>query len=212
MQATALLPAQRAAELIERIIATNAAERSGACAELLARFAADAGALRALLHPAAAALVAALAGDPARAPDTDPWRRPEPVTAALVVDLLSALGRIGAADLAERATDHLLGCPKTFDMDAVLVSAALRLTESAHSRDLAPIRRLGAACLAHLRARIGEPLEPPRDWARAATIACRCKHCVELNGFLADPARKLWILTQVCQLFGVLGHGHDVTI
>lgn len=50
VQATALLPAQRAAELIERIIRRNAAERSGACNELLARFAADAGAARALLH------------------------------------------------------------------------------------------------------------------------------------------------------------------
>ena len=192
VQAAALLPAQRAAELIERIIAKNAAQHSGASADLLARFAADPGAARALLHPAAAALVAALPGDPERTPENDPWRRPEPVSAALVVDLMSALGRIGAAELAERATDHLLGCPKSFDMDAVLVPAALRLTESAHSSDLAPIQRLSAACVAHLRARIGEPLEPPRDWARAAMIACRCKDCVELNGFLADPARKLW--------------------
>jgi hypothetical protein len=192
VQAAALLPAQRAAELIERIIAKSAAQHSGASADLLARFAADPGAVRALLHPAAATLVAALPGDPERTPQNDPWRRPEPVSAALVVELMSALGRIGAAELAERATDHLLGCPKSFDMDAVLVPAALRLTELAHSSGLAPIQRLGAACVAHLRARIGEPLEPPRDWTRAAVIACRCKDCVELNGFLADPARKLW--------------------
>ena len=192
VQAAALLPAQRAAELLERIVTKNAVERSGACADLLARFAADAGAPRALLHPAAAALVAVLPGDPERTPENDPWHQPEPVSAALVVDLLSACGQIDAAEMAERATDHLLGCPRIFEMDAVIVPAALRLTESAHARDLAPVQRLRSACLAHLRARIGEPLEPPRDWARAATIPCRCKDCFELNRFLADPARKLW--------------------
>ena len=192
VQAAALLPAQQAAERIERIITNNAAQRSGACADLLARFVAAPAAAGAILHPAAAALVAALPGDSERAPGVDPWRRPEPASAAHVVDLLSALGRIGAAELAQRATDHLLGCPKTYDMDAVLVPAALRLTDSTHTRELASFQRLRAACLDHLRARIGEPLEPPRDWARTATIACRCKDCIELKRFLADPARELW--------------------
>ena len=194
VQAAALLPAQQAADLVERIITRNATEQPGACGDLFARFAADAVVARpvALLHPAATALIAALPGDAERAPGTDPWPRPEPVSAALVVDLLTALGRIGAAKLAERATDHLLGCPKTFDMDTVLVPAALRLTESTHTRELAPIQRLRTACLDHLRARIGEPLEAPSDWARAATVPCRCKDCAELNRFLADPTRKLW--------------------
>jgi hypothetical protein len=194
VQAAALLPAPQAAERIERIIANNAAQQPGACGELLARVAAgDAGAGPvALIHPAAAALVAALPGGPQPVPGADPWRGPEPVSAAFVFDLLSALGRIGAAELAGCATDHLLCCPKTYDLDAVLVPAALRLHESAHTRDLAPIQRLITACRDHLRARIGEPLEPPRDWARTATIACRCKDCAELKRFLADPARKLW--------------------
>lgn len=194
VQAAALLPAQQAADLLERIITKNGAERPGASGDLFARFAADAAGspLVGLLHPAAAALVAALPGNAERAPGTDSWPRPEPVSAALVVDLLTALGRIGAAELAERATDHLLDCSKIFEMDPILVPAALRLTESTHARDISPIRRLRTACLDHLRARIGEPLEPPRDWARAATIPCRCKDCTELNRFLADPASRLW--------------------
>ena len=194
VQATALLPAQKAADLIERIITKNVAERLGACGDLFARFAADAAGSRlaGLLHPAAAALVAALPGSAEPAPATDSWLRPEPVSAALVVDLLTALGRIGAAKLAERATDRLLDCSKLFDLDAILVPAALCLTESTHTRGFAPIQRLRTACLDHLRARISEPLEPPRDWARAAKIPCRCKDCAELNRFLADPARKLW--------------------
>lgn len=192
VEAAAMLPPQQAANVIERIIRNNTAHRPGSCADLLARFAAGAGAAGTLLHPAAAALVAALPGDPRRAPETDPWQRPEPVSAELVVDLLSACGRVGAVELAARATDRLLDHPEIFDMDAVLVPAALCLGESAHTRELEPFQRLRNACLAHLRARIGEPLEPPHDWARAATIACRCKDCAELNRFLADPARKQW--------------------
>jgi hypothetical protein len=72
------------------------------------------------------------------------------------------------------------------------VPAALVLTERAASRDGAAVRRLRAACLAHLRARIAEPLEPPRDWARASELPCRCRHCTELSQFLADPNRKVW--------------------
>lgn len=114
------------------------------------------------------------------------------MSAACVVDLLSALNQIGTAELSEHATDCLLEHPKIFDMDAVLVPAALRLTDSAHSRDLAPIQRLRTACQAHLRARIAQPLEPPRDWVRPAMIACRCKVCAELMRFLADPTHKVW--------------------
>lgn len=68
------------------------------------------------------------------------------------------------------------------------------LTERAVSRNEAAVRRLRAACLVHLLARIAEPLEPPRDWTRANTLPCRCRHCSELSQFLADPNRKVWTL------------------
>ena len=76
--------------------------------------------------------------------------------------------------------------------DSVLVPAVLRLIGQAASRDLAAVQRLRTACLEHLRARIAEPLEPPRDWARANDIACRCPHCSELKRFMAAPDRKSW--------------------
>jgi predicted 2-oxoglutarate/Fe(II)-dependent dioxygenase YbiX len=191
--ALGLLPPARAAELIERIIAGNATQALGACGDLLARWAAaarDAGRAADFL-PAARALVEALPGDPARMPQPD-WRRPQ-VEPAFVVDLLTALGQIDAA-LADRAADHLLVWPKTYGLDAVLVPASLVLTERAGSRDGAAVRRLRAACLAHLRARIAEPLEPPRDWTRASTLPCQCPHCSDLSRFLADPDRKVWTL------------------
>ncbi|MBK9953001.1 MAG: hypothetical protein IPP10_16375 [Candidatus Competibacteraceae bacterium] len=140
-------------------------------------------------RPAARALVEALPGDPARVTQPDSWFRPPPVQPGFVVDLLTALGQLDAA-LAERAAGHLLDWPKTYGLDTVLVPAVLVLTERVKSRDGAAVRRLRAACLAHLHARIAEPLEPPRDWTRASTLACRCPHCSELSRFLADPDRQ----------------------
>jgi hypothetical protein len=196
VEALGLLPPARATELIERIIAGNAGAALGACGDLLARCAAVARDADRMVdfRPAAKALVEALPGDPARAPQPD-WRR-LPVDSGFIVDLLTALSQLDAA-LADRAVDHLLAWPKTYGLDPVLVPAALVLTERAASRDGAAVRRLRAACLAHLRARIAEPLEPPRDWARASTLPCQCPHCSDLSRFLADPDHKTWAFKAV---------------
>ena len=192
IQAVSLVPPARAAELIERILARNAAAHLSACGDLLARAVGARGTESAvgLVH-AANTLLEALPGDPTRAVQPDPWHRVLPVEPGFVVDLLTALDHIDAA-LVDRAADHVLAWPATYGLDAVLVPAVLRLTKAAPSRNSAAFRRLHAACLEHLRARIAEPLEPPRDWTRASTIACRCAHCSELSRFLADPERMAW--------------------
>ena len=193
IQAAALLPPARVAELIERIIAGNATANLSACGDLLARSVAARITDRpADLDRAATVLVEALPGDPARVPKPDPWRSRVAVESSFVVDLMTALGQIDAA-LAERAADHILAWPKTYGPDAVLVPAVRNLTKRATSRDWAAVQRLRTTCLEHLHARIAEPLEPPRDWTRASDIGCRCSHCSELRLFLADPDRKSWI-------------------
>jgi hypothetical protein len=53
---------------------------------------------------------------------------------------------------------------------------------------------LHAASVAHLVARIAEPLEPPKDWARPSRIGCQRRHCAELARFLADPEKESWRL------------------
>ncbi len=195
VHAAVLLPAQRTAGLIEQIIAKNAARIPHACANLLARTAADASFSSAatLLHPAATALVETLVGERVDPTPPDPWRRPAPMSPDLVVDLLDALCHIGAISLADRAVAHMLASPGVFDMDAVLVPAALGLVQRTATLDFAPVRRLRTACLEHLRTRIAEPLAPPPDFKRTSAIACKCDHCTELSRFLADAAHKEWI-------------------
>jgi hypothetical protein len=196
MEALGLLPRPRPAELIARIIAGNAHRELSACADLLARAAAaaDTKAGRAELVPAAKVLLEAMPGDPARAPTPeDPWRRQATVESGFIVDLVTGLEGIDAA-LAGQAVDYILTWPKTYPIDRILLPAMRRLSEEETSRDLPAARRLREACLAHLRARIAEPLAPPHDWAREAAITCKCADCTEVNRFLTDPDREIWSL------------------
>jgi hypothetical protein len=189
-----LLSQDRAAALLKRIVAGTAATSLGACGDLLAQ------AVRALpeervtsLVGAATAMVESLPDDPSRAPPRDPWRRDSGVQSSLVVDLFNAVGLVDET-LAIRAADHVLAWPKTYGLDTVLVPAVRQLIESVMIKDEAAVQRLRIACLRHLRARVAEPLEAPRDWRRASNLACRCPHCAELGRFLADPERTTWTL------------------
>jgi hypothetical protein len=110
------------------------------------------------------------------------------------VDLVAVVDRVDGA-LAERTAVHLLAWPRHFDLDAVLVPASKKLLDDKGIPASGPASRvLHAASVAHLVARIAEPLEPPKDWTRPGRIGCQCTHCAELARFLADPAKEIWTL------------------
>jgi hypothetical protein len=193
VRAAALLPRARATELLVLIVRRNAPAALGACGELVRRAAAPGVATG---DPAsiAAALFDLLPGDPAKpAAPLDFHQRPAPVTRGFVVDLLTATSRIDAG-LAARTLDHLLAWPKTYRPDGVLVGAALVLAGQAESAAWPAARRLREVCLDHLRRRIAQPLEPPRDWARPNRLTCRCTDCRTLATFLNDPGQRQWLL------------------
>ncbi len=192
--ALARLPPTRRRPLIERVVAGSAAVSLAACANLLARTAAEWPDHRTPdLVDTAARLVEALPGDTARAVTRSSWQDSPKVDTSVVVDLLTGLCAIEEA-LAERAVDHLLAWPQTYGLDSVLVPATRALLHAAPPSCAAAIGKLRTACLMHLRARVAEPLAPPADWLRTATFTCRCPRCSELARFLADPERKAWVL------------------
>lgn len=121
-----LLPAKRAAVVMENIIAGTAAKSPGTCTALLARAAAAPphGRLRDLVG-AATRLVEALPGGPEHTA-RDPWQRAPAIQSGFVVDLFAALVPIDQK-LAERALDHMLKWPETFGLDTILVPAARAL-------------------------------------------------------------------------------------
>ncbi len=187
VQAACLLPATRAGELIERIIAGNAERALSACGRLLA----CAVGRVTLLTGAAQTLVAALPPGPTRSPLPEGGEKPRSVEPGFAADLIAALDQIDPV-LAERAADHMLAWPKVFDFDAVLVPAVIELADRSEGEASKATVRLREACLDHLRTRIALVLEPPADWKRDGVVSCSCQFCQELNAFLADPGHRTW--------------------
>ena len=89
---------------------------------------------------------------------------------------------------------RLLAHPGAYDADTVLIPALLQLTTQPSQP---AVERLRATALAHLQARIAEPLAPPAAWRREALLGCSCEDCRSLARFLADPALKSWTLRAV---------------
>jgi hypothetical protein len=143
-----------------------------------------------------AALLEALPGPPTERQEAAPWARPTPVKPGFIVDLLTATSRIDAA-LAARAIEHLLAWPKTYKPDDVLVPAARTFAKLADGAAWPAVARLREASLDHLRERIAQPLEAPRDWARTNQLKCTCGDCRGLGAFLVAPDQKEWRLKAV---------------
>ena len=183
------LPPDRAAPLATSLIESAAEPALAACANLLVRLTTS---NPTLALGAARTLVAALPGGPARSSATQTWRRGPGVKADFIVDLFTALGRIDTT-LAAASVDQVLKWPATYDLDTVLIPAMGALRGSPQTGRQAAVQRLRDACVAHLDARIAQPLEPPGDWRRDNTVGCHCKDCQALAAFLGDAAQKVWV-------------------
>jgi predicted 2-oxoglutarate/Fe(II)-dependent dioxygenase YbiX len=193
--AAVVFPLERGAQLIEKVVVAQAGTAVSSCCGLLATAVAGpfASAPK-LLATAARRLLAALPGDPAR-PSVDQWGRPEHVRpgAAAVTDLIGLTEAIDPT-LAAQLSEHVLAWPQTYDIDDAVVPAVKQLMPSAGTKPGPVMKRLHAACLAHLEARAAEPLDAPKDWSRPSGITCTCVHCKTLAGFLANSAMEVWTL------------------
>jgi len=183
-----------AAGWLKKIIAANGVDALGSCGALLT------GALKgrfaktpAQLSGAVQSLLDQLPGDPTSAPK-DQWGRPRgaKADAAFVVDLTTVVDGVDAG-LARRVAAHVCAWPSHFDLDRVLVPAAMVLVKK-RGRSGVAFDALHAAAVAHLEARIAQTLEPPRDWTRPSAIGCQCQHCRDLSRFLADAGSQTWTL------------------
>ena len=196
VRAAALLPAERATELLVRIVRQNAPTSLGACGDLLLRCVAAPRGATGDLGQIGAALIDVLPGNSTRPAEVGAWTQPMPVKPGFVVDLLTATSRIDAG-LAARAIERVLAWPKTYKPDEVLVPAACAFVELAESSAWPAVGRLREACLDHLRERIALPLEAPRDWARTNLLKCACDDCRGLGAFLVAPDQQQWRLKAV---------------
>jgi predicted 2-oxoglutarate/Fe(II)-dependent dioxygenase YbiX len=187
----ACLPLARRSAVITQIIDGTADTAFAGCADLLAR-AAPRGPFQPELHLVSAGtrLLKALPRDPGPSAVQGAWRQQVEMRPETVADLLNGLAMVDGA-LAMCAADHMLAAPKRYDSDAILIPALRQLISTTIPRDEA-FERLRAACLAHLRARIAEPLARPADWRRARSLSCGCARCTALARFLDDPESRTW--------------------
>jgi len=185
------LPSEQAATLLTAVIAGNVRRLPGACAGLLALCTqqADPARLTELRAPALALLEGLPHGR--EAPPLPNWERPEPLTPAQIADAVTGLARIEGA-IADRAVGRFLSLPAVYDLDRLLLPAALLLKEASPDPEPPAAARLRQAVLGHLEARIALPLDPPPDWTRASQIPCGCVHCRGLARFLASPTEPVW--------------------
>jgi hypothetical protein len=190
-----LFSLDQAAEHLRRIVAASAVSALGACSALLSDALRSCFASRPeKLADAVTALVEALPGDPSLAPK-DQFGRPKEVRAdaGVIVDLVGVLDVVDRS-LARRTANHLLAWPKQYHLDKVLVPAVCRLIETGMATKGEVFEILHGACMAHLKSRVAEPLEAPRDWSRPSDVSCKCDHCSALGQFLADRSRPTWSL------------------
>ncbi|TAL50679.1 MAG: 2OG-Fe(II) oxygenase, partial [Methylovulum sp.] len=193
VQVAELLPWSQVVEGLTRAVSISAANKAQeACAALLASFSQAYPDTAKDLSAAARVLFEALPGDAARFAHLNPWEHTRmTVNEGMVVDVLTGFSGIDAA-LAETALDYLLAWPDTYNRDAVLAPAALRLAEAGASRNLSVAVRLRLAVIAHVQKRVAEDLNPPADWRRDSQLKCNCKDCTELRLFLDDPHQDSW--------------------
>lgn len=120
---------------------------------------------------------------------------PIPALGPALVDLVLAVDACRDSELSARLLQDLAANPERWHMDDAVVPAAVALSK-ADRPPKSPLRDgMRGAALRHLRARIAEPLDAPRDATRSdAGWACGCAICASFRVFLGHPVHRVWSL------------------
>ncbi len=193
-QVSELLPWSDVVVYTTKAIAVSAAKAPSACIALLIGLCTNHGQDdREQLSSATQCLFSALPGDPKRFPEKPAWKyRCLDLSISDIADMMAGFSMIDTA-IAEQTLEYMLAWPALYEMDKVLLPAALQLATSTVSDESPAITRLRERVISHLQARLAKQLEPPVDWSREHTLKCSCKDCHELSQFLKNPDQKQWL-------------------
>jgi predicted 2-oxoglutarate/Fe(II)-dependent dioxygenase YbiX len=121
------------------------------------------------------------------------WEGSEKSRAKVVARVLHIFASISATAQMEQFVTHVLADEPHYNLHDVLIPDVKAiyswLPKVPAARSAAD--RLLKHCQAKLRAATAQPVEPPKDWARDANLACKCKDCAALSLFLRDPAQQV---------------------
>jgi len=147
---------------------------------------------RQLLNNATEKLFAALPGDEKRFPALNHWQiQNMALSSSDIAEVLECFSMVNV-DLAEKTLNYMIAWPASYDIDQLLLPAAIQLVKSKVDNELPTIARLQQQVITHLQTRLAEPLVPPADWSRSNNIKCSCEDCRELKRFLISPQQEKW--------------------
>ena len=197
VQTSSLIPWPSVVDSVEKAFILSATKAQEACAALLAGLSVAHTINASDLIKSAQILALVLPGDPHRFPELQPWQRSQIMgSTQLVSDVLTSFSAINA-ELANDTLNYFLTWPTVYNVDTILVSVALLLTESEFHRNLPVVKKLRTAVITHINVRVAMALEPPKDWQRNSKISCKCPDCTALSAFLSEPTQSTWRLKAV---------------
>ena len=125
-------------------------------------------------------------------PPKNTWMLRELDRPALLVTLVNAMVDIGAKRPLRALIDHTLAHREVYDLTDVHMAAIFKLAPRLEA--LSPpgraIRHWLSACRRELQARTAQAPQAPADHRRDAELSCKCKDCLALARFLADPNER----------------------
>ncbi len=190
-----LLGAERSRRLLSELVRGQMRILHGPCVELLGALVANRGAAgtsewRNALRQIAETAVSRI--DEISLPSSSEWVHPRlsknirKVDAALVAELLNALGELDAAALRTAAAAKFAARPSVFDPVTVLAPALTLIREHDDA-----VARLWDHSAEFLLQRSGCPPESPKDWRQDVNLSCTCADCRELGAFALDPVAQV---------------------
>jgi len=196
VQSSTLIPWDFVVSAVEQAFTLSAIKAQEACAALLAGLSSAKACNATDLNKAAQILFAVLPGDPQHFPELPSWQSPRITNSSEFVSaILTSFSAINNA-LADDALTYFLAWPTVYDVDNVLVAAALLLIQAELS-GRPVVTKLQAAVIAHINVRVMMTLEPPADWRRDNKINCLCSDCKAFKLFLDEPTQPKWQLKAV---------------
>ena len=196
VKSSTLIPWDFVVNAVEQTFTLSAIKAQEACAALLAGLTSAKTCNATDLNKAAQILFAVLPGDPLHFPELPSWQCARITNSSeFVSDILTGFSVINSA-LADDALTYFLAWPTVYDVDNVLVAAALLLIQAELS-STPVVTKLQAAVIAHINVRVMMTLEPPTDWRRDNKISCLCSDCKAFKLFLDEPTQPKWQLKAV---------------
>lgn len=189
-----LLGAAKTGTILTELVRQNMARLPGFCVDLLRALLVNGEALKSDWRDAfrliAEAVVSQL-DEIGKRPDDHTWldrcapAQGPALDAALVANLLDALGDLHAVPLRSAAVKKISARPEAFDPVTIVVPALKNI-----QRWDAASARLWEHSAEFLLDRSGHPPAAPQDWRQDAAISCGCADCNELQAFARDPVAR----------------------